>query len=204
MLQDLTFKAFVFCLVDRYWLSVRNSTFSSCYLWIILLREFCPLKLSYQRRKQSTITNIDLIWWPSYIISIVTPRFCYFASPNINDNFNLDLGFTEILPHYWRFAQFLVIKFDENIKLSFTLYLIWSIWRRKFKIYSGQPGNLFPNSINVYFHWWFVTWTQPTTLLKKETLAQVFSCAVNFAKFLRKYFLASFSKHLQWLLLLDY
>ena len=45
------------------------------------------------------------------------------------------------------------MQFDENIKTSFTLqelfYLILTNWQGKFKI-TGQSGNLFLNSVNVY------------------------------------------------------
>ena len=105
-----------------------------------------------QQTEQPTITNINVIWRSSYIMSTPISRLCYFKSPNIND---LHLG--------WASHKFhrniedllnLVIHFNGNIKTSFTLqecfYLIWTKWQRKFKIYTGQPGNLFLNFINVY------------------------------------------------------
>ena len=45
------------------------------------------------------------------------------------------------------------IQFDEKIKTSFTLqefFYIWINWQIKFNIYTGQPWNLFLNSIIVY------------------------------------------------------
>ena len=79
----------------------------------LLLLEFCPIKVSCQQREQPRITNINVIWRPSYIVAIPIPRFCYFASPNINNNFHLGLGFTNFHRNTEDLLN-LVIQFDES------------------------------------------------------------------------------------------
>ena len=119
----------------------------------LLLFEFCPIRSFCQQRDQPTITDIHVIWSSSYIISTLTPRFCYFVSRNINNNFHLGLCFTYISPQYWRFAQFghtIWWKYQNFLHCSRIFFTSIELTGKENLKFTGQPWNLFLNSINVY------------------------------------------------------
>ena len=72
--KDLTFKDFVFVQLTGIDFQLEIQLFLLVTSGLLLL-EFCPIKLSCRQREQPTVTNINVIWRPSYIISTFIPWF---------------------------------------------------------------------------------------------------------------------------------